>query len=121
MKMKYLLSALAIAALLTSCRHSGETYIKVKDTDDYYRFSAAFNEDLSPRIGKFISEEVSPIHINPEIDSKVITVLSDQTKLTVETSPGEVMVFLKKDENGPASYHRVKNMCEGIKEIIGGK
>ncbi|MCF0069176.1 hypothetical protein LZD49_01750 [Dyadobacter sp. CY261] len=121
MKMKYLITVLAIAALFSSCHRSGETNVKVKDTDDYYRFSAVFDESLSSRISKFIGEEVSPVHINPDIDSKVITVLSDNTKLTVETSPGEVMVYLDKDENGPASYHRVKNMCEGIKDIIVGK
>lgn len=108
---------IVLVALLASC-HSGETSVKVKDHDDYYRFTAKFNPDLSPRISRFISKEIPTVRINPESDSKIVTALSDNTKLSIESSPGEVMVYLDKEENGPASYHRVKNMCEGIKNII---
>lgn len=118
MNLKKLLAIqIALVALLVSC-NSGEVYVKVKDHDDYYRFTAKFNPDLSPRISRFISNEITTVRINPESDSKIVTVLNDNTKLSIESSPGEVMVYLDKEENGPASYHRVKNMCEGIKNII---
>ncbi|ACT91652.1 hypothetical protein [Dyadobacter fermentans] len=109
----------ALVAMMVAC-NSGDTSIKVKDDDDYYRFTAQFDEDKSPAISRFISEHISPVRVDPERDSKIVTVLDDQTKLTVESAPGEIMIYLDKDENSRASYHRVKNLCEGVKEIIMG-
>lgn len=118
MKIKSLLIAqIATFALLISC-NNGDVNIAVKDDDGYYRFKAHFDDNLSPRVSEFLNDHISPIRIDPEQESKVITVLADQTKLTVESSPGELMIYLDKEENSRASYHRVKNLCEGVKDVI---
>ena len=118
MKIKSLLiSQIVMIAMLVSC-HNGGVSIAVKDKDDSYRFKARFDEDLSPYVSEFLNEHISTVRIDPEKDSKIITVLPDQTRLTVESSPGELMVYLDKEENSRDSYHRVKNLCEGIKDVI---
>lgn len=118
MKIKSLLICqIALFAILASC-NNGDVNIAVKDEDDYFRFRADYNENLSPRVSDFLNDHISPIRIDPERDSKIITVLPDQTKLTVESSPGELMIYLDKEENSRASYHRVKNLCEGVKDVI---
>lgn len=104
-------------ALLVSC-NQGDVNIAVKDDDDYYRFRAHYNDNLSPEVAEFLNDRISPIRIDPERDSKIITVLEDHTKLTVESSPGELMVYLDKDENSRDSYRRVKNLCDGVKDVI---
>lgn len=118
MKMKTLLiSQIAMLAMLISC-NNGDVSIAVKDEDDYYRFKAQFDDNLSPEVSRFLNDQLSTVRIDPEKDSKIITVLPDQTRITLETSPGELMVYLDKDENSSDSYHRVKNLCEGVKDVI---
>lgn len=112
-----MISQIAILALLISC-NNGDVNIAVKDDDDYYRFRAHFDEDLSPYVSEFLNDRISPTRIDPERDSKIITVLKDQTKLTIESSPGELMVYLDKEENSRDAYHRVKNLCDGVKDVI---
>lgn len=104
-------------AMFVACNR-GDVNIAVKDDDDHYRFRAHFNDDLSPEVAEFLNDHISPIRIDPERESKIITVLSDHTKLTVESSPGELMVYIDKDENSRDSYHRVKNLCDGVKDVI---
>lgn len=104
-------------ALLISC-NNGDVRIAVKDEDDYYRFKARFDDNLSRDVSEFLNDHISPVRIDPERDSKIVTVLPDQTRVTLESSPGEVMIYLDKDENSRDSYHRIKNLCEGVKDVI---
>lgn len=118
MKIKLLLICqIALFGMLAAC-NNGDVNIAVKDEDDSFRFRADYDENLSPRVSEFLNDHISPIRIDPERDSKIVTVLPDQTKLTVESSPGELMIYLDKEENSRASYHRVKNLCEGVKDVI---
>jgi hypothetical protein len=118
MKIKALLiTQIAVLGLLISC-NNGDVNIAVKEDDGYYRFKAHFDENISPEISEFLNDHISPIRIDPERETKIITVLEDQTKLTVESSPGELMIYLDKEENSRASYHRIKNLCEGVKGVI---
>ncbi|SEJ22189.1 hypothetical protein SAMN05216327_107175 [Dyadobacter sp. SG02] len=103
--------------MLTSC-NNGDVSIAVKDEDDYYRFKAHFDDNLSPEVSEFLNDHIQSIRIDPERDSKIVTILEDKTKLTVESSPGEVMIYLDKEENSRDSYHRIKNLCEGVKDVI---
>ena len=112
-----LISPMVMLAMLVSC-NNGDVSIAVKDEDDYYRFKAHFDDNLSPDVTAFLNDHISTVRIDPEKDSKVITVLPDQTRITVESSPGEVMIYLDKDENSRDSYHRIKNLCEGVKDVI---
>jgi|GEM_PF-3522784 len=112
-----LISQIAMLAMLISC-NNGDVSIAVKDEDDYYRFKAQFDDNLSPDVSRFLNDQLSTVRIDPEKDSKIVTVLPDQTRITVESSPGEVMIYLDKDENSRDSYHRIKNLCEGVKDVI---
>ncbi|PSL30421.1 hypothetical protein CLV60_104363 [Dyadobacter jiangsuensis] len=108
---------MVMLAMFVSC-NNGDVSIAVKDEDDYYRFKARFDDNLSTEVTGFLNDHLSTVRIDPEKDSKVITVLPDQTRLTVESSPGEVMIYLDKEENSRDSYHRIKNLCEGVKDVI---
>lgn len=112
-----LISPMIMVAMLVSC-NNGDVSIAVKDEDDYYRFRAQFGDNLSPDVSRFLNDQLSTVRIDPEKDSKIITVLPDQTRITIESSPGEVMIYLDKDENSRDSYYRVKNLCEGVKDVI---
>jgi hypothetical protein len=115
-----LTTSFATVALLSSC-NSGDLNIKVKDADEFYRFTAIYDEQKTPRVNAFINRSIAPTSIVSDEDIDVTTVLDDKTKFKWESSPGKMMIYLDKDENSRASYQRIKSMCQGAKEIMMAK
>lgn len=116
----FFILVLLAAVSVVSCRHrSGDIQVKVKDTDDYYRFTAIFDEKKTQRVYDCINREIAPTHIESTEDIDIETILDDKTRFKWESSPGELLIYIDKDENSQASYHRIRNMCERIKTIVG--
>lgn len=111
-----------LISILSSCKHSEDVKISVKDTDDEYTFSAYFDEKKTDEIVKVIDQNIAPTTIHSdENEIDVTTTLDDKTKFDLQYEPGEVMIKLNKNENSKSSYQRVKKMCEEIKSAIGKK
>ena len=109
-------------SILSSCKHSGDVKISVKDSDDEYRFTAYFDEKKMDEIVKIINVNIAPTTISSDANEiDVTTTLEDKTKFDLEYSPGEVLVKINKNENSKSSYVRIKKMCEEIKRAIGKK
>lgn len=121
MKKIVIVVMLAVGGMLASCHKSGDLQIRVKDSDDYYRFAATYDEAKTPRINEFINREIAPTHIESTEDIDVETILNDDTRFKWESSPGELLIYLDKGQNSKASYHRIRNMCERIKHLVGEK
>jgi len=111
----------ALAALLISCgHHNGNTSISFKDKDQYYYMKAHFNENrtkavehyMNSKIGK--KNNVSFVNIDSDADFN----LGDGTSFHLKKYPGHVEIELDKSANTKQSYYAVKEMCEGIKEVI---
>lgn len=109
-------------SILSSCQHSEDVKISVKDSDDEYRFTAYFDEKKTDEIVKVIDQSIAPTTIHSdENEIDVTTTLEDKTKFDLQYEPGEVLVRLNKNENTKSSYNRIKKMCEEIKSVIGKK
>lgn len=122
MKIKTFFTVTLLTSVMAfSCNNSENVSVKVKDADDYYRFTATFNKKKSARVNRFINSQIAPTRIESDEDIDITTKLDDQTTFRWESSPGELMIYLDKDENSEASYHRIKGMCENIKDIITDK
>jgi hypothetical protein len=118
MKLKSILATILLtAAFAWSCNNPG-LHVKVKDADDYYRFSATFDKAKSARVNEFINSQIAPTRILSDEDIDITTKLDDQTEFKWESSAGEVMIYLDKKKNSKASYHRIKSMCDKIKDIV---
>lgn len=121
MKLKYILLMLTLSTL-SSCKHSEDVKISVKDSDDEYRFTAYFDEKKTNEIVKIIDQNIAPTTISSDEDEiDVTTTLDDKTKFDLQYEPGEVLIRLNKNENSKSSYYRIKKMCEEIKSVIGKK
>lgn len=119
MKLKYILLMLSIS-IISSCKHSDDVKISVKDSDDEYRFTAYFDEKKTDEIVKVIDQNIAPTIIHSdENEIDVTTTLEDKTKFDLQYEPGEVLIRLNKNENSKSSYNRIKKMCEEIKSVIG--
>jgi len=47
--------------------------------------------------------------------------LDDKTTFYMKSYPGELKIKLNKQDNSYDSYTKIKDLCEGLKEIIGSK
>lgn len=109
-------------SILSSCKHSGDIKISVKDTDDEYTFTAYFDDKKTDDVIKVIDQNTAPTTISSDEDEiDVTTTLDDKTKFDLQYAPGEVLIKLNKNENSKASYLRIKKMCGEIKNAIGKK
>jgi PBP1b-binding outer membrane lipoprotein LpoB len=121
MKINYALFFLTLSIFISSCSNSNEVKITVKDSDEEYQFSAHFDENKSSKIKRVIDDHIAPTRISSDGDVDVTTILHDKTKFHLDYDPGDVLIRLNKNENGKASYIRIKKMCEEIKKVIGEK
>lgn len=115
------LAAMILLSICVSCSNSKDVKISVTDSDDTYEFFAKFDRKKSRPIQDYINAKIAPSSIYTDDDVEITTTLDDKTQFELEESPGKVRIKLDKEDNSVASYHRVKNMCEGIKKIISQK
>lgn len=57
--------------------------------------------------------------INARINGQLA--LNDHTTFYIKKYPGYLKIKLDKEKNSQQSYHRIKDMCEGIKKVLTGK
>ena len=101
-----------------SCSSHNDLKVAVKDSDDQFRFTAQYNPSKTERVQELINEEISPTRFEENKDWNLSTVLDDQTKFKITSTPGDLEIRLDKDENSRSSYRRVQRMCEEIKKVI---
>lgn len=98
---------------------------KVSESEDVntYTFSASYNADKTKRVYTYINKSISPDQLgNSENDYfDVTTSLNDKTEFYIKESPGKLKIILDKRKNSSASYYRIKEMCEGVKKLLGEK
>ncbi|MEJ0101556.1 MAG: hypothetical protein WDO19_02880 [Bacteroidota bacterium] len=104
-----------------SCFHRDrDIKISVKETEDVYRFTASFPESKTRKVQRLINNSISPnsFFSSPDDYLDVSTILQDKTRFSIKASPGKLSIKLDREENTVASYHRVKEMCEEIKNTL---
>lgn len=121
MKLKLALLIGLVICCLTACRDSQDIHIKVVDNDDVYKYTATFPRNKSRLVERFINSRIAPTNITSDEVLDVTTILEDQTKFDYEAAPGELRIELDKNENSPASYFRIKKMCQDLNQIINPK
>ena len=117
----YTLLLLIAATLLASCHfRSHDIRISVKENEERFRFAASYPENKTGHVQQLINERIAPNSLFASANdyTDVTTVLQDQTRFHIKSSPGSLQIQLNKNENDAQSYQRVKNMCEAIKETL---
>ena len=122
MKNSILIGLFACCALtVLSCFHNNhDIKISVKETEDVYRFTASFPESQTRKVQRLINNSISPnsFFSSPDDYVDVSTILQDKTRFSIKASPGNLSIKLDRYENTVASYRRVKEMCEEIKNTL---
>jgi hypothetical protein len=115
------LSLLCLGALQSCFHHNNhDTKISVDESAGTYKFSASFPEDETGKVHRLINKSISPNDLfasaNDYMD--VTTTLEDKTTFAVKASPGIIRIKIDREGNSPASYDRIKEMCEKIKNTL---
>ena len=110
-----------VCITITSCRHNdGNINISYNESGHYYTMKAHFSKNKTRNVEEYMDDRIGAgsnmSFVNTRIDGKII--LDDHTTFYIEKYAGLVEIKLDKDENSPEAYHRIKSMCEGIKEVV---
>lgn len=119
--------ALFLLSVVSSChwhRHYHDVSIYINDDEDVYQLSARFDESKTVAIEKYLRQCTKSIdgsfkyngNNHDYINANLI--LDDDTRVFVKSHYGRLKIKFNKEENSEAAYERVKDMCEGIKELL---
>jgi acetoin utilization deacetylase AcuC-like enzyme len=110
-----------LCSLLLSCGyHDNNTSISYRDKDQYYSMNANFSEKRMRTVERYMNERIgrkNNISFSNTQTNAMFT-LDDGTKFHMEKYPGHIEIKLDKTENTHKAYRNIKEMCEGMKNVI---
>lgn len=119
----FIIAVLLIMIVLFSCNHHRDDHdvsISITEDENEYRFSARFDESKTRMIQNFMSRHFDGNDIfkrgNIKIDAT--TTFEESVPVYIKFHPGRLKIKFNKEENEEASCEHVKDMCEGIKELL---
>jgi len=109
-----------VVVAFTSCHYRHNTNISIQEKRDSYQFYATYNERKTKNVWHYLNAKLddSEIYFSDDNYYNVTTVLHDDTRLYIKSSPGRIKIKLDKRDNTEASYERVKHICEGLKDVL---
>ena len=117
----FLLCAL-LALSLASCRHfiKSHTDITISESGHYFKMLAWYNRDKTTSVEEYMDHTIGRRNKTSFINSRIDGTLGfdDHTTFYIKKYPGYLEIKLDKNKNSSESHHRVKNMCEGLKNVM---
>lgn len=121
-----LLCALFLAGS-SSCyyhhRHHNDVSVRIDESEDSYRMSARFDEDKTDLVQDYISGHTGHNGLfghGGHIEMDAGATYGDNINVYIRFHPGRLKIELDKDENSAAACHEIKELCEGIKDMLAG-
>jgi hypothetical protein len=124
MKKGFILFAVVVllTGMFSSCYYynDDDVAISIKDSYNEYKLSARFTKSKTREVQNYIENytENSGLFTSANSEVEGAVTLDDNTKVYVKAKKGQLKIKLDKDENSQESYERIKDMCEGIKELL---
>jgi len=126
MKRSCFVTLLFIVVCMGACRHrfhQGRTSIQLKENELHYSMEANFNEDRTRAVQEYMNDvlgERNHMSFTNAVMDAWLT-LDDHTHFYIYSYPGELNIKFNKHENSTESYNEIKQLCEGLKGVMGGK
>lgn len=96
--------------------------ISVSDSPKTYEFSAEFDADKMPKVLGYMDGHLKGTGIsfkNTQADADLT--LDNKMTFHMKSSPGKLAFKFDKRKNSAEFYKQFKEMCEGLKTVIGDK
>lgn len=111
---------LVICTTIIACRFPGDnTSISYSEQGNYFEMKARFRETKTAQVERYLDNQLSVGTMsfrNTLIDADIT--LDDHSTFYVKKSPGYLYIKFDRDQNPEEVYHRIKAICEGIKEVV---
>jgi hypothetical protein len=100
--------------------NDGNISITYNDSAQYYSMNAHFSKRKTRKLEYYMDQKIGAgsnlSFVNTQSDA--IFTLDDHTKFYLKKTPGHIEIKLDKYKNSDEAYHRIKSMCEGMKEEL---
>ncbi len=121
MKKLITLSCVLLCIVLSSCwRHDSKLSIHYTDNPGSYTMDARFGKSKTRTAERYMNHilgrENNISFINTRTDA--FLTLDDGSKFYMKKSPGHILIKMNKDDLSDRSYHLVKGMCVGMKDVV---
>ena len=122
MKKLFLLFCVLTVITTISCMDldNSDTSLSFSETEHDYSMEANFDQERMRDVEHYLDRKIGRrshmSFVNLRHNGKLS--LDDNTNFYLEKSNGHIEINLDKEENSNESYHRIKDMCEGIKEVL---
>jgi hypothetical protein len=112
-----------LANFFSSCfnYHDNDVSISIQEDEEEYKLSAHFEDRKTRAVQNFIKEyTASTVNFkskgNNYVDATVT--LDDNTKFYIKSYEGRLKIKFDKEQNSEESYEKIKEMCEGVKDLL---
>ena len=109
--------------IFSSCfnYHNNGVSISIKEDEEEYQLSARFDERKTRMVQNYIKECTESKGLfryggHGNLDARLT--LDDNTRVYIKSREGRLKIKLDKEENSEESYERIKQMCEGVKDLL---
>ena len=104
---------------LSSCFHDHDISISISDDDDEYEMDALYQKRKTHAVQVYLNDHLlnNRLSVKNRWKDEVVT-LDDDTKIYLNSYPGELRIKIDKTENSEESCDKVKQVCEELKDIL---
>ena len=104
---------------LSSCFHDHYISISISDDDDEYEMDALYQKRKTHAVQVYLNDHLlnNRLSVKHRWKDEVVT-LDDDTKIYLNSYPGELRIKIDKTENSEESCDKVKQVCEELKDIL---
>ena len=99
---------------------SDDTSLSFTETEHDYSMEAYFAQERMRDVEHYLDRKIGRrsrvSFVNLRSDGKLT--LDDNTKFKIKKYPGHIAINFDKDENSEEAYHRIKDLCEGMKVVL---
>ena len=129
MKTRFLFvaAALFLGTAFSSCWHDYYHYnhdnvsVSVQEDDEEYRLNAKYDEDKTMAVDNYIKSCTGSdghYRYGGHGNFDATLTLDDNSRVYIKSREGRLKIKFNKEENSEEAYEKIKDMCEGIKEIL---
>jgi len=92
--------------------------MKVHETASVYQFSASYNKERTADLQHYLDAKLHTNNFFRHRRINTTLTLDDATNVYVKTSPGRLLIKLKKKENDRNAYLRIKQLGKDIRQHL---
>jgi len=123
----FIAAALFLGTVFSSCRDDNyyhnhdDVSISIHEDDDEYRLNARFDDNKTREIDNYIKtciESNGHSRYDGHGDFNATLTLDDNSRVYIKSREGRLKIKFDKEANSEEAYEKIRDMCEGIKDLL---